>query len=98
MDVRTYESKPVQIKAVLLTESSIADVAKWCNGRIVDGKLQIPTLEGVTTAQPGKHFVIEGTAGENYPCAVDIFNNKYKEARPRFAYQGNGGIQVNNFS
>jgi len=41
--------------------------------------LQIPTLEGVMTAQPGD-WIIRGVQGEFYPCKPDIFEATYEPA------------------
>ena len=43
------------------------------------GTLDIPTLEGVMTAQPGD-WIIRGVAGEFYPCKPDIFEATYEPA------------------
>jgi hypothetical protein len=43
------------------------------------GTLDIPTLEGVMTAQPGD-WIIKGVAGEVYPCKPDIFRATYELA------------------
>lgn len=43
------------------------------------GTLDIPTLEGVMTAQPGD-FIIKGVKGEFYPCKPDIFDATYEPA------------------
>jgi hypothetical protein len=41
------------------------------------GTLDIPTLEGVMTAQPGD-WIIKGVKGEVYPCKPDIFEATYE--------------------
>jgi len=41
------------------------------------GTLDIPTLEGVMTAQPGD-WIIRGVEGEFYPCKPDIFEQTYE--------------------
>lgn len=41
------------------------------------GTLDIPTLEGVMTANAGD-FIIRGLKGELYPCQPDIFEMKYE--------------------
>lgn len=41
------------------------------------GALDIPTLEGVMTAQPGD-WIIKGVAGEIYPCKPEIFEATYE--------------------
>lgn len=40
--------------------------------------LDITTLEGVVTANPGD-FVIKGVQGEFYPCKPDIFDETYEK-------------------
>jgi hypothetical protein len=40
------------------------------------GTLEIPTLEGVMTAQAGD-WIIRGVQGELYPCKTDIFAATY---------------------
>jgi len=42
------------------------------------GVLEIPTLEGVMTAQPGD-WIITGVQCEQYPCKPDIFEATYEE-------------------
>jgi hypothetical protein len=41
------------------------------------GTLDIPTLEGTMTAQPGD-YIIRGVQGEVYPCKPDIFEQTYE--------------------
>lgn len=41
------------------------------------GILDIPTLEGTMTAQPGD-WIIRGVKGELYPCKSDIFAATYE--------------------
>lgn len=43
------------------------------------GTLDIPTLEGTMTAQPGD-WIIRGVKGEVYPCKPDIFQQSYEPA------------------
>ena len=43
------------------------------------GTLDIPTLEGTMTAQPGD-WIIRGVQGEVYPCKPDIFEATYEPA------------------
>jgi SOS-response transcriptional repressor LexA len=42
------------------------------------GTIDIPTLEGTMTAQPGD-WIICGVQGEFYPCKPDIFEATYEE-------------------
>lgn len=48
--------------------------------RTPEGKLEIPTLEGVMTADVGD-MVIKGIQGELYPCKPDIFQKTYDEVQ-----------------
>ena len=41
------------------------------------GTLEIPTLEGVMTAQPGD-WIVRGVQGEVYPVNPDIFEATYE--------------------
>lgn len=52
-----YRKKPVEIEALQLTRENVAEVARWCGGRVVEEAkpgdptdvyiaLDIPTLEG----------------------------------------------------
>lgn len=43
------------------------------------GTLDIPTLEGTMTAQPGD-WIIKGVEGELYPCKASIFDATYEPA------------------
>lgn len=45
------------------------------------GTLDIPTLEGTMTAQPGD-WIIKGVQGEVYPCKSDIFAATYESVAP----------------
>jgi hypothetical protein len=45
------------------------------------GTLDIPTLEGVMTAQPGD-WIIRGVQGELYPCKPHIFVATYEPVEP----------------
>ena len=40
-------------------------------------RLEIKTLEGTMVANPGD-WIIEGTAGERYPCKPEIFDTIYE--------------------
>ena len=42
------------------------------------GQVDIPTLEGTMSANPGD-WIIKGVAGEFYPCKPDIFAATYEE-------------------
>lgn len=87
-----YTKKPVTIEAVQFDGSSsgIGEIKAWIatgahqrgqirtqdSGRV----LEIETLEGVMTAQPGD-WIIKGVKGEFYPCKPDIFAATYEPAK-----------------
>lgn len=83
MELKTYVKKPVQIKAVQLTNDNLREVAAWLgkegNPTEPDAPhnfIDIYTLEGAMRAQIGD-FIIQGIRGEFYPCKPDIFKDSY---------------------
>lgn len=69
--------KPVVVEAFQLTEDNSKTISDWCNGLLVNGNIQIMTLEGVMTAR-NKDYIIKGVHGEFYPCAPAIFEKTYE--------------------
>lgn len=74
-------------------EEDIGPILEWVKASEVDdgmvggpgvgyvpalGTLDIPTLEGTMTAQPGD-WIIKGVKGEVYPCKPDIFEATYEQ-------------------
>jgi hypothetical protein len=81
-----FRKKPVVIEAVLWDGTNgalekIADLALDGGRRValIGGKLEIPTLEGVMTADFGD-WVIQGVSKEVYPCKPEIFEMTYEPA------------------
>ena len=85
-----FRKKPVQIEAIQFRGSSSQREAlrHWMAGGQYRepavatrdlGPLQIHTLEGTMTADPGD-YVIRGVQGEFYPCKPDIFAQTYDPA------------------
>jgi len=76
-----YRKKPVVIEAVQYTGTlmNVVELAAFMKQEIIanEGKLEIPTLEGVMTASQGD-FIIKGIHGEFYPCKPDIFEQTYE--------------------
>lgn len=52
-------------------------IASITDANTSDAKMTIRTLEGDHTASPGD-YIIQGVAGELYPCKPDIFNRTYE--------------------
>ncbi len=79
-----YRKKPVVIEARLLTFETAKEIMEWCGGRhwskppmrMVTG-ITIPTLEGDMDAGFGD-WIIQGVAGEFYPCKDTIFQATYE--------------------
>lgn len=83
-----YRKKPVVIDAWRFNGQSDLDWPSWIfkykspeglTAFSMDGKLFVPTLEGMMTAAPGD-WIIRGIAGEIYPCKDDIFQKTYEAA------------------
>jgi hypothetical protein len=83
--VPRFRKKPVEIEAMRLTKENGGIVAAWCGGVLRGGPgggsrggtVLIRTLEGTMAAEPGD-YVIQGVAGEFYPCKPDIFAATYE--------------------
>lgn len=54
-----------------------------------DVEVQIPTLEGTMTANPGD-WIITGVKGERYPCKPDIFAATYEPVDDNYLTDGMG--------
>jgi hypothetical protein len=76
-----YRKKPVVIFAMgPLSPANVQDISQWCGSTVWDANapyLAITTLEGVMMATEGD-FIIQGVAGEFYPCRPDIFEKTYE--------------------
>ena len=82
-----FSKRPVMIEAWQVTDSNRGEVAAWCGGTPLGvdegtldarGVLSIETLEGTMWATEGD-WVIQGVAGEYYPCKPDIFELTYEK-------------------
>jgi hypothetical protein len=77
-----YRKKPVVIEAVQLRAG---EIPHELDGAIMDGKISfkedgtclIATLEGDMIGRPGD-WIIQGVAGEFYPCKPSIFEATYE--------------------
>lgn len=86
-----YRKKPVAVNAwPWEPELSVAEYPDWLKTALGDKKvevvfgdntayLRIHTLEGDYYASPGD-YIIQGVAGELYPCKPDIFGRTYEPA------------------
>lgn len=79
-ELRSFRKKPVEIKAIQYTgdPNPIWEAFPGHPIGVSAGNLIIPTLEGPHTAIPSD-FIIQGVAGEIYPCKEDIFWKTYEE-------------------
>ncbi len=81
--MRKYRKKPIIIEAVQYTGYNAEEIGHFAgfNAQIAgrEGRLEIRTLEGVMSANPGD-FIIKGVQGEFYPCKPDIFAATYEPA------------------
>jgi hypothetical protein len=81
-----YRKKPVVIEAMQFVAGGQDLIARWMIGHdawdqfgVSGDGVQISTLEGVMTANPGD-WIIRGIKGEFYPCKSDIFTATYEAA------------------
>lgn len=82
-----YRKKPVVVEAIQYTALTCREIHAWMgrdHGPYDDrddpcgrGVIQIETLEGTMTANPGD-WIIKGVRGEFYPCKPDIFDFTYE--------------------
>ena len=84
-----YRKIPVTIEAFLWTgDADQIEDPEWIIEAIRSGRvwfnhpqlipcMYINTLEGVMRAEPGD-YIIQGIAGEIYPCKPDIFAKTYE--------------------
>ena len=82
-----FRKKPVVIEAFQVESSFASEPPKWFKDAIRRGdvwgspgiKWTIKTLEGDVSAGKGD-WIIQGVAGELYPCKHDIFLATYEPA------------------
>jgi len=80
--MQKFRKKPVVIEAVQF-DGSRESIEGHIPESMISGlgfdTLQIVTLEGTMTADPGD-WIIRGVKGEFYPCKPDIFEATYEPA------------------
>lgn len=82
-----YRKKPVVVSAVqYLGRNKFSTTEPWLEKAIADGvvfargkQMVVRTPEGEMLALPGT-YIIQGVAGEIYPCAEIIFKTTYEPA------------------
>lgn len=76
-----FRKKPVVIEAVQYTGDNHEVINAFVGSELnrVFATVEIPTLEGTMTANPGD-WIIKGVKGEFYPCRQDIFAATYELA------------------
>ncbi len=85
MQTVKFQRRPVIIETILYTGNAenISTLHAWCGAYLDEhADLIIPTLED-GSAQQIKHaaqvgdYIIQGVAGEFYPCKPEIFHQTY---------------------
>jgi len=78
--IKKYRKRPVVVEAFKYQTDEVPEWWRELNVKInVDtGSAFIPTLEGTMEAKVGD-YIIQGVAGELYPCKPDIFELTYEE-------------------
>lgn len=89
--IRYFRKKPVVITAVQWTGDNWPVVYMWlmkCGDGVrdpgvtcLDGVVTVTTLEGEMKATEGD-WIIQGIAGEFYPCKPHVFDATYEEVTP----------------
>lgn len=74
-----FRKRPVEISAIQYRgTSSFSECKAFCPTLdTTQGSVYIPTLEGAMTVSDGD-WIIQGVAGEFYPCKPDIFRRTYE--------------------
>lgn len=84
LEPKTYRKKPVHVKAIKFNGNNSKQVEKFVYGESHEKyftsspHMTIKTLEGDMKASKGD-YIIQGVAGEFYPCKPDIFKATYEE-------------------
>lgn len=75
-----FRKKPVEVEAVQWTGENFSEILAFTRNTaaLTNHMIIIPTLEGMMTAIPGD-WIIEGVAGEYYPCKPAIFAATYEQ-------------------
>lgn len=78
IEARVFDAVVIEQAAALKTRTALE---QWCGGTLLYGSggvvMRIPTLEGYMDASIGD-WIIEGVAGEFYPCKPNIFEATYE--------------------
>lgn len=84
-EVNIYVKKPVKIAAAEYTYPLSDEIRDWMGNTAIERSndvppyLEIKTLEGTMIAHEGD-MIIQGVAGEFYPCKPEIFKKTYERA------------------
>ena len=82
--VKTYKPRDeARIQAMLFDEQTAAAALEWAGNEIrpipiAPGHYEVFTLEGWVEIPIG-HYLIRGTNQEFYPCAPDVFVQRWEE-------------------
>lgn len=63
LEPNQYRSKEERVEGFVVLPTNLEDVAKWCGGRVGDGFVDVPTLEGLITVFIGDHILRDKTTG-----------------------------------
>lgn len=75
-----YVKRPVEVEAIQWTGDNLEELQDFCRICLYRfGNLYIQTQEGRMRANLGD-WIIQGVAGEFYPCKPDIFEATYEAA------------------
>ena len=75
-----FRKKPVEVKAVQWTGDNLGEVVRFGSDHIwldASQRLRVETLEGTVVARLND-WIIQGVAGEFYPCKPQVFEQTYE--------------------
>ncbi|MGG1673533.1 BC1881 family protein [Paenibacillus sp. NRS-1783] len=78
-----YRKKPLVVDAIQFDGKNYGDISDFCGGETLDtyqGKVGIDTPGGTVWVDKG-NYIINGVAGELYPCKPDVFRLTYEEVK-----------------
>lgn len=76
-----FVRKPLEVEARLVTADTMREVAEWCGGHVTlheAAQVEIFGQDGLRMVARLGDYVIQGVAGEFYPCKPEAFEATYE--------------------
>ncbi len=78
-----FVKQPIEVEARQVTAETMFDVAEWCGGHVTlheAAQVELFDAAGLRMVARLGDYVIEGVAGDFYPCKADAFDATYSAA------------------